>query len=324
MSSQTSQGFVMSAGLHGLAAALLFFGYLVGQHSSDEPSRVLELVAGEGDNYAATAAPALGSPGGATVTMPTVKTPVVQIPKIAQPEPEPEPLSPVEPAPPVVERAPVVTKAPPEAKPAPAEPIRDFSKDVKRISTKRKNRLEAKYRAQREAEEKAAERRRKEAELASKRMTKAEFDAQNRREAADRRAGKTSSSAKVSHIDAEGIAAGVVGGSTANKVGGAGGKALTRDEGDVLDAYFAYLKRRLHEALDTPPGLSDSLVAVAEMRIAADGTLSGARIVKSSGSDEFDQAALDAIARVRSIGPRPDGKSETIRLSFKMKEEDED
>ena len=57
--------------------------------------------------------------------------------------------------------------------------------------------------------------------------------------------------------------------------------------------------------------------------MAADGTLSGARIKRSSGSDEFDQAVLEAIARVRSIGPRPDGKSEVVKLDFRMREEDE-
>ena len=110
--------------------------------------------------------------------------------------------------------------------------------------------------------------------------------------------------------------------STANKVGGAGGKALTRDEGDALDLYFSLLKRRLKEALDKPPGLSDSLVAGVEVRIAANGLLSGAKVTRSSGSAEFDHAALAAIAHVRSIGPRPDGKSEVLSIPFLMKEED--
>lgn len=330
MNDRTASGFMLSAALHGLVAALLLFGYFLGDQEAKKLPRVLELVAGEGDNYAATEAPALGSPDSVKVTVPEIAGPPVPIPSMPViAEPEPTPPSPVQPAPvppapePVVERAPepkktVTTAKTTEAKAAPEEKIRDFSKDVARISRKRQARLEAKYKAQREAEERRA----KEEALKAKRMTKAEFDAQNRRETAARTAGGTG--AKVTHIDTEGIAKGVVGGSTRNKTGGAGGKALTREEGDELDAYFAYLKRRLHEALDKPPGLSDTLVAVAEMRIAADGTLSGARIVRSSGSTEFDQASLEAIARVRSIGPRPDGKSETIRLSFKMKEEEED
>ena len=83
------------------------------------------------------------------------------------------------------------------------------------------------------------------------------------------------------------------------------------------------MKRRLKEALDKPPGLSDTLVAIVEVRIAANGLLSGAKIASSSGSEDFDHAALAAIARVRSIGPRPDGKSEVLKIPFRMREEDE-
>ena len=55
--------------------------------------------------------------------------------------------------------------------------------------------------------------------------------------------------------------------------------------------------------------------------IAADGTLSGAKIVRTSGSDEFDRAVLAAFAHVRTIGPRPDKKSELLTLNFRMREE---
>ena len=98
---------------------------------------------------------------------------------------------------------------------------------------------------------------------------------------------------------------------------------VSRNDGDALDLYFSLLKRRLKEALDKPPGLSDTLVAIVEVHIAGNGLLSGARISKSSGSEEFDQAALAAVARVRSIGARPDGKSETLLIPFRMREEDE-
>ena len=59
-----------------------------------------------------------------------------------------------------------------------------------------------------------------------------------------------------------------------------------------------------------------------EFRIAADGTLSSAKIVDSSGSPEFDRSVLEAVARVRSIGPTPNGKSDVWVVTFKMKEED--
>jgi len=299
MQAKTTNGFYLSALLHGsIAALVLFFTFAVREEVKESP-KVFELVAGEGDNYAATAAPALGRPGGIKIAVPEPPAP-----KPAAPEPAPIQAAPE----PVAERAPAATKPPPDA-------IPDLSKSVKRIATKRQIRREAQYRKEREAEERKA----KEEELRNKRMTKEEFDRQNKAEAA----AKNGRAPNVSHIDAEGIAAGVVGGSTANKVGGAGGKALTREEGDELDAYFSLLKRRLHEALDKPPGLSDTLVAVAEFRIAADGTLSGVRITRSSGSEDFDHAVLEAFAHVHSIGPRPDGKSEVVSVSFQMREEDE-
>ena len=55
------------------------------------------------------------------------------------------------------------------------------------------------------------------------------------------------------------------------------------------------------------------------MRSNADGTLTGWRISKSSGSEEFDRAVLDALRRVR-MPARPDRKSEVIAFTFTMRE----
>lgn len=315
MQANSPGSFGLSALLHAAAAAaIIMFSYLLQQQVEKAP-KIMELVMGEGDNYGATAAPALGTPGGVKITIP-----------------EPESASPVHPAPPeptpiqaapepVVERAPVtpapvpIKKVPPvtPAKTPPPDAIRDFSRDVKRIADKRQKRLEAADKRLRELEEKKA----KAAE--ARRMTKEEFDKQNKAKGTT----KSVAAPKVARVDGEGIAKGVLGGSTANKVGGAGGKAMTRQEGELLDAYFSLLKRRLKEALDKPPGLSDTLVAIVEVRIAANGLLSGAKISRSSGSEEFDHAALAAVARVKSIGPRPDGKSEVLSIPFRMREEDE-
>jgi len=293
MQAHTSNAFFLSALLHGTAIGLaLVFGYLL-KDGVREPPKIFELVAGEGDNYAATVAPALGTPGGIKIA----------IPEPPAPQPEPEKLAP----PP----EPAITKAPLE-KPIPAMPPKKEEPVIPNISRQIKNKIVR-------ADSKAKLEIKKEREAEQKRLTKEEFDRRNKAKAAKPAAG----SAKVAKIDAEGIRSGVIGGSTANHTGGAGGKALAREEGDLLDAYFSLLKRRLKEALDKPPGLSDTLVAVAEVRIAADGTLSGAHITRSSGSSEFDQAVLEAITRVHSVGPRPDGKSELISFSFRMREEDE-
>ena len=58
MSDGSSKGFFLSATLHGAVALLLFLNFVLKRDDSDRP-KVFELVAGEGDNYMATEAPAL-------------------------------------------------------------------------------------------------------------------------------------------------------------------------------------------------------------------------------------------------------------------------
>lgn len=290
MTARSPSALLVSAALHALVLALvLLLTYVVQSHVRNEP-KVLELVAGEGDNYGATVAPALGTSGGIKLAIPLPEAPAA---KPAAPEP-------------------AVTKAPMEKPVAetPAKPVDlttpNFSKQIRRKVANAENKAKTEIKKEREAEQ--------------KRLTKEQFDKQNK---ASKAPPATGGNPKVTHIDSEGIASGVVGGSTANTTGGANGRALAREEGDVLDAYFSLLKQKLKEALEKPPGLSDTLTAVAEFRVNADGSLSDARVSRSSGSDEFDRAVLDDIARFRSFGPRPDGKSETVSLTFRMKEEDD-
>ena len=296
MTARSPSAFFLSVSLHGLiVAVIVFLSYLVGTQVKDAP-KVMELVAGAGDNYGATEAPALGTPGGIKIAIPMPPAP--QPAKLAAPAP----VAPPEPEP-VVTKAPV-EKAVTTISPKAAETkIPDLAKSVKRIEAKRRAKIEAKDRAAREAEQ--------------KRLTKAEFDKQNK---ANRAA--AAGNPKVARIDADGIASGVVGGSTANKTGGANGKALQREEGDLLDAYFSLVKQKLRDGLEKPPGLSDSLTAVAEFQLNADGSISGARITRSSGSDEFDRAVMDDIAHFRAVRPPSTWKGDAVSLTFRMKEED--
>ena len=68
MSDGSTKGFFCSATLHGAAALLLFLSLVMKRDDSD-PAKVFELVAGEGDNYMATEAPALGSQSGVKVNI---------------------------------------------------------------------------------------------------------------------------------------------------------------------------------------------------------------------------------------------------------------
>ena len=125
---------------------------------------------------------------------------------------------------------------------------------------------------------------------------------------------------KVPRIDAEGIAEGVRGGSTANKRGGGGGKALTREQQTELDTYISFLLQELHAAHEPPPGVSDQLECKVTFEISAEGFISSPRIARSSGNREFDESALMAFRKVRPIGPTPTGRGDTWTVTFRMKE----
>ncbi len=285
MSATSPGAYGISVLIHGAAAGLiLFFSYAATKISDDNP-KILELVAGAGDNYAATEAPALGSPGGIKLDTPPVTR--------AEPIPTPAPAE-----------APPIQSAPMEAVPAPPKPAKpakpvDMVAELKRVEARRERRLEERYKKEKEAEQ--------------KRITQEEFLKQ---QAAAKAGGK------VSHVDAEGIREGVIGGSTKNKTGGAGGKALTREEGSELEAYFSLLKARIKENHNPPEGVSDSLVAKVEFMVAIDGSLSHVRIAHSSGNPDFDRSVLDACEHTHSIGARPDGRSETVVMTFKMREDE--
>ena len=94
MTDGSSKGFLFSATLHGIAAALLLLSFVLENRDPDVP-KVFELVAGEGDNYMAREAPALGSADGVKFDLPKMPEPRPEPPK---PQPE-ESVTPVPPTP---------------------------------------------------------------------------------------------------------------------------------------------------------------------------------------------------------------------------------
>jgi colicin import membrane protein len=269
MSASSPQAFILSATLHATVAALvLWLAHVMSRR--EPPPIIFELVAGEGDNFAATEAPALGEDG------PSVELPT---PPVIRPAPlPPQPVAP-----------PLITPAPPPPKIAP-QPV-----PPKRVTAPKRQEQEKKT------------------------LTKEEFDRLHKKKSVPP---PKVAPPKIAKIDAAGISKGVIGGSTNNKVGGAGGRALIADNGTELEKYYALFKQRVKQQFQQPTGLSDTLVATASVRSNANGTLTGARITKSSGSAEFDQAVLSAIQGTR-MPARPDGKSETIQFPFTMRERDE-
>ena len=298
--------FVTSVVLHSLVVAVLLLAAYSKSFESKPATKVFELVAGEGDNFAATEAPALGSPGGIKLSVPSppVPRPEPVAPEVTKPEPVPEKPVPTPPVttPPVpkppIPVAPPVPKQEPVKSPTEPKPTTSKTKTMAEQMRWEAIRSESKIKTQ-IARDKAAEKKRLEQEA---KVAKA-------------------AAASAPRVDVEGIVKGVQGGSTANKEGGAGGKALVRSDGPVMEAYFGMLRDRLLKALDKPPGLSDTLVAEAEFRIGADGSIRGAKIISPSGSVEFDRAVLEAYSRVR-MPARPDGKSTVQTARFRTKDLD--
>ncbi len=291
MTPDSPKAFFLSAALHAAVVALLLWGGTLINRQEEQP-KIFELVAGEGDNFMADEAPALGGPS-------------VEL-ELPQPAPQPEP----EPAPPTL------TPVPPAVVPAPSPPPPNWTKQIKRDITRAEANAKRQIAKERAAEEKRrAEEEKRRAEEAKK-MTKAEFDALNKSKA---RPTPKAPPPKIAKINAAGIAKGVTGGSVKNQTGGAGGKALTADDGTALERYFALFKQRLIARFEPPPGLSDTLEVRVRVQSNADGSLSNASVVKSSGSAEFDRAVLDAVRRV-VMPPRPDRRSEPIEFPFAMHE----
>jgi colicin import membrane protein len=303
---------MLSLALHGALVALaLLMSYAVNQQVKNPP-KIFELVAGAGDNYMATEAPALGSPTGLKLDLPTTPTPQIEpapepvapAPVVVAPEPSPITPAPIEKAPP--EKAPVEKPKPEKTPPKPAE-------------TKAPNFKNQIAKKVKQAEAKAKQEIKKE-QAAEAKMTKEAFDKANKAKAVAKAKG---GSAKIEPVG-QGIREGVVGGSPKNTKGGAGGKALTAEDGTLMERYFSLLKARLKENHEKPSGLSDALMARVEFYVGTDGSISRVRISKSSGSEDFDRSVREAFARTKSIGARPDKKGETVELEFRMREEDGD
>src|SRR4051812_41133462 len=96
MTTDNSRAFFVSVALHGAVLALaLYFSYAVSK-PKERPPLIMELVAGDGNNFGATPAPALGSPDSIKLELP--KTTLSAMPAVAEP-PRPEPPRPEPPKP---------------------------------------------------------------------------------------------------------------------------------------------------------------------------------------------------------------------------------
>ncbi len=318
MNAHSPSAYSLSMMLHGaFVAAMLFTAYAFKDDTTRKSTEIFELVAGEGSNWAATEAPAIGTPEG--VKFPAEAKPVPQ-PRpqpVAPPAPEPVPVaetSPVTPAP-----SPVQAVVPPKAEPKKTPPPpKTLAQQVQQTAARKEKAIVTKFkreeaaRAKKEAAEKA---KREAAEAAAKkRMTKEEFDRLNGKKVASN---TKPGAASFEKITTQGITGGVEGGTTSKA--GAGGKVLSRAEQDQLGTYFAALKQKIKEAHEMPPGASNALSARVSFYVASNGAIGQVKIIQSSGDAEFDRSVIAAF-RATSIGPRPDGRGDTHEATFSMKD----
>ncbi|TAG32801.1 MAG: TonB C-terminal domain-containing protein [Verrucomicrobia bacterium] len=302
------RAFWVSTGAHGLAIICLLLFTIVLKKKVEEPPAIFEIVpvAGEGDNFLATEAPAGSEAGSAT----TGELRMPDLPAVSNwtpPAPEPPPAAQPEPAEP--------TPAAPEAIPVP-----NFAKDLRATIRQEKRKVEQELRRERAkaatAEKAAAA---KAAQDARKKTASFEdFQKEHGRKTSAPDKPSTATASPGSRIDTSKIKRGVTGATGAGSTG-AGGSALSRAEANAMDAYDAMLRARLLAAHVLPPGVSDLLSADVIFTVSANGAISGARIDRSSGSPEFDRSVLEAIERVR-MPPRPDGKSDSQRFKFRLRE----
>lgn len=307
--------FWVSTTLHGIAlGVLLVFTFVVREKSTEQP-KVFELVAGEGDDFMATEAPA-GSEAGLAEVGEIQFTRPRAVPVWEPPAPEPVvPVAPAEPPPTKVTKV----------EPVPAEPVKqevvpplpNISKQINRTIQREKSKAEREIKKQREADARAA----KERELESKKLSYAEYQKSlgNKTSPAQKAPSKTgNNSGAAPRIDASGIKKGITGATGAGSKG-AGGPALTAAEGERMERYFAMLINRLRESHEKPEGLSDLLNTEVQFTIAANGVISGVKILRSSGNKDFDDSVIAAFSRVK-MPARPDGKTDSQRLTFRIKE----
>lgn len=311
MTAQSPSAYVTSVGLHALTAVLIFLAAYYVKKRADDGPQIFVLVGGEGNNYAATEAPPAGEPGATGIDQVVLPPSPVRIP-------EPEPVAPAPPQEAVVVPAPATpspVKAVAETKPTPAvaEKAPDVGQNIKRLMDKRAANIERKFQAEQKAK---AERERKAAEAEAKRMTKAEFDRANKTAKTPTTTKSTGTSVKPPSV-AAGIRGGMAGAPPSNSTSGAGGTAMSRADADLMSAYLSLIVQRVRQTMESA-NFGDELKARIQFSISSSGTLSGAKVLTTSGSAEFDRAVLAALQEASGFGPPPNGKSGTYSANLIM------
>jgi colicin import membrane protein len=284
--------FVVSAGLHVAVVVALLLMLWRSRREPPPVPQIFELVAGAGDNYAATEAAAAATPA------PPTETVNVELPE-APPVITKELVLPPPPAP-VVERTP----------PPKVEPKIEPKVEPKKAETKQP--------APKKAEPKKVEPKKEEPKKTESLVRPTTFQDFVKKEGTPKAAPKAAPPAPIraKSIDVDRVVQGVAGGSTAVKAG-ASGTALSVAPND--QAYVAMILDRIRRSMEAA-GVTELSEARIEFRVAANGELSAPRILRSTGSAAFDQALITAFRTIRPIGPPPSQRAEFFSVTIRMRE----
>lgn len=206
-----------------------------------------------------------------------------------KPQPKPQPAPPPEPTPPAVKQAEIATE---QAKKKQLEEERREAAELK-----------AKQAAKEKAEEKAREKKeleKKKAEEAKKKAEAQKLADQKKREAQERR---DEALAKKARDDQMRRILGQAGAS-----GGPLAQGSAQQSSGPSAGYAARVAARIRPNIIYAEDFPNSLRAEIEVRALPDGTITGRRLVKSSGNTAWDDAALRAIDRTSSLPRDTDGR----------------
>ena len=279
---RASPAYLSSVVLHGLVIAIILVLAFVSSQSTPDTAKVMELVAGPGDNYMGTEATKLGSETGIALNVP--KTPVAITPA---PEPAPAEVAPAVPAEPM----PVAKPAKPVTK-LPANPM---LKSVTKAEIRAESKIKMHDLKVKKDQEKAAA-------AAKKAETYAEF----------------MKNQGASAVAPKGRTGGVAAGTT--MADGAGGHALTAEQVDAMAAWKALLRQRWMDGFVPPADFDQKMTAQVTFRVAANGSISDIHVTGSTGGPAFETAVADALRHV-TMPAVPTKRGADFSVEFSLRDQ---
>ena len=297
MNDRASSAYFSSIFLHGMVVVLIVLSAYSCSPSSSSTPKIMELVAGPGDNYMATAATKLGVENGIEVNLPSVAIASAPTPPAPTPA-DTAPMAPAEPVP--VTPAEVV---PPTPK-ATAKPTKSTTKPPPNPILKKLNHAEVRAESAVKMHDARLEKEReKAAALAAKKAAAANY--------AKYMAGLQGQAVK-------GKAGGVKDGTS--MADGAGGKALTAEQADAMAAWIALLSQRWRDGFVPPPDFDQKMLAHVSFHVSAAGTISSIHVTGSNGGPSFESAVAEALRHV-TIPPPPSHKGDDYNVDFTLKDQ---